>query len=295
MTVIMAKITDNKVIANGVADFHPDHIFDNGQCFRWVREADGSYTGTAFRKVVNINYIDGQIILENTSPEDFEKIWRPYLDLDRDYGVIKNLLKEDDPVMEQAITYGSGMRILKQDCWETLISFIISQNNNIPRIKKCIESLCRSHGELIGEYRGKIYYSFPSPETLAELPLSAIDPCRLGYRAGYILETAKKVAEDGGIRLALMEKEEPREAFEYLLGFSGVGPKVANCIMLFSMGMYGSFPLDVWIKRVMNRLYHIKKDDINAMNAYAEQYFKGFGGIAQQYLFYYVRQLDQII
>lgn len=281
------------ILMEGIADFHADHIFDNGQCFRWNREEDGSYTGTAFGKVINIGYQNGTLRIENSTTEDYEKIWKGYFDLDRDYGKIKKLLTENDSVMAGAIAYGYGLRILKQDPWETIVSFIISQNNNIPRIKKCVESLCEKHGEPIEEYRGKIYYSFPSPETLAVLSENAMDPCRLGYRAKYILETAKQVAADGGERLAQMEHASDETAMEYLLSLCGVGPKVANCIMLFGLGKLESFPLDVWIKRVMHKLYHIKEEDRKAMNAYAASHFKGYGGIAQQYLFYYVRNLSK--
>ena len=292
-TEMAVKEGENRVEIHGIKDFHADHIFDNGQCFRWTRESDGSYTGVAFRKVVNIHYRDEMVKIENVSREDYQQIWKSYLDLDRDYSLIKELLCEEDPVMKQAVGYGSGMRILQQDPWETLVSFIISQNNNIPRIKKCVESLCQNHGEPIGEYNGREYYSFPDPETLASLPENAIDSCRLGYRSKYILETAKQVAADGRERLAQLKDCDTETARNYLLGLSGVGPKVANCILLFSLGKYESFPLDVWIKRVMHQLYHVKEEDTKAMEEYATRYFKGYGGIAQQYLFYYARNMEE--
>ena len=280
---------ENKLIIDGVEDFHLDHTFDNGQCFRWTREEDGSYTGVAFGKALNISSKGGTVILDNVSREEYHEIWKDYLDLDRDYGSIKRMLSAKDEAMRRAITYGGGMRVLQQDPWETLISFILSQNNNISRIKKCVESLCTAHGTPIGTYRGSMRYAFPTPETLSELKPEELSPCRLGYRAKYIVETAKQVACDGGRALKSMETATAEEAMEYLLTLSGVGPKVANCIMLFSMGKYASFPLDVWIKRAMSEIYHIEEGDLKRMQEYAADHFGAYGGIAQQYLFYHMR------
>lgn len=281
---------ENKVIIEGVRDFHLDHIFDSGQCFRWWKEEDGSYTGVAFEKVLNINWTDGKIIMENATLHDFEGIWRPYLDLDRDYGEIKKTLSSDDQVLCEAISHGEGIRILQQDKWETLISFIISQNNNIPRIKKCVESLCLHFGTSLGEFRGRKIHSFPNAETLAQLTLNDLAPVMLGYRSKYILSVSKAVAADKGSVLNSLSEADYKTTLNYLLGLDGVGPKVASCIMLFSMGKYESFPLDVWVKRVMNQLYAIDEKDTKSMNAYVEQHFGQYAGIAQQYLFYYIRQ-----
>lgn len=289
------KITEEnkRVIIDGVKDFHLDHTFDNGQCFRWNKEADGSYTGVAFGKAANINYVGESLILDNISLEDFHKNWRGYLDLDRDYGAVKRMLSEKDSAMRNAISYGYGMRILQQEKWETLISFILSQNNNIARIKKCVEGLCAAHGSPLGSYRGRMYYAFPTTAALAQLSPEELDTCRLGYRAKYIVETAKQIAADEGRTLESLGRASTEEAYEYLLGLCGVGPKVANCIMLFSMGKQESFPLDVWIKRVMNQVYHIEEGNAKKMQAYAADHFGGYGGIAQQYLFYYTREISK--
>ncbi|HWQ78158.1 MAG TPA: DNA glycosylase [Anaerovoracaceae bacterium] len=281
---------NNRITVKGIKDFHLDHTFDNGQCFRWNREEDGSYTGVAFGRAVNIDYTDGALVLDNVSPEDFHNVWKDYLDLDRDYGALKRMLAEKDPAMATAISCGSGMRILRQDIWETLISFILSQNNNIARIKKCVESLCAAHGKPVGTYKGKMRYAFPAPEVLAKLSTEELDTCRLGYRAKYIAETAKQIAADGGKTLNSLGGASAEAAYEYLLTLSGVGPKVAHCIMLFSMEKYGSVPLDVWIKRVMNQIYHIEEGNVKAMQEYANRHFGEYGGFAQQYLFYYARK-----
>ena len=314
-----------KYIYEGVKDFNLDHIFDCGQCFRWSRREDGSYTGIAMGKAVNVSLkevpagegsgADGtcgpgegqprlesgkfqprlDLVIDNCSKEDFEKIWRSYLDLDRDYGAIKATLAESDQVMAKAIEGGSGIRILKQELWETMVSFIISQNNNIPRIKGCIENLARLFGEPAGEYGGVEYFNVPSAEVMSGLTAEDLAPCRLGYRAPYLVETARQVMERGGVEAVAADLEAartPEEACEYLRGFQGVGPKVASCIALFGLGRLEAFPIDVWVRRVMNRLYGIDEKDIKGMNAYAAEHFGVNGGIAQQYLFYYIRSLD---
>lgn len=275
-----------------VRDFDLDHIFDCGQCFRWEKQPDGRYLGTAFGKSVLMDYDaeEEKLKIHGADREDFETVWRRYLDLDRDYSAIKKTLAQKDNIVAEAIKYGHGIRILNQEKWETLLSFIISQNNNIPRIKKCIESLARTLGDKSGEYHGREFYSLPSPETLAAASLEDLAPCRLGYRARYLIETAKQVADEGMESLERLGSEEvsSRETFEALKGYCGVGPKVANCIALFSMGKLDRFPIDVWVKKVMNRLYGIDENDMKTMASFAEESFGQYGGIAQQYLFYYI-------
>ena len=306
-----------RVIQRQVADFHTDHIFDCGQAFRWQQQRDGSYTGIAEGRIVNIRFIPegeksqggtkadsscfsdnrtrpapcrGRIVLSNTSEEEFEGFWKKYLDLDRDYGAIKRELSQKDPVMKEAIRWGGGIRLLRQEKWEALLSFLISQNNHIPRIKGCIEALSENFGEKAGQYQGRWWYSLPSPKTLASMEPEDLSICRLGYRAKYLIGTARQVERDG--LPALEQMADPavsyEEAFEYLTRFCGVGPKVASCVLLFSMEKYKSFPLDVWMKRVMERLYGQKTE--KEMKAFAENTFGDYGGFAQQYLFYYIRQ-----
>ncbi len=280
-------------------DFNLDHIFDCGQCFRWEKEQDGSYTGVAFGKIVNMAYDEekGLLTIENADDNDFNTIWRVYLDWDTDYGQIKDKLNDQDHVIRDATSYGHGIRILKQDPWETLISFIISQNNNIPRIKGCIEKLCSQYGQSLGTFKGKEYYSFPGAEVLAKLNEEDLSPIRLGYRAKYIIETAKGVASQGGEKV-LKELAKghvtTQAAFEAISEYKGVGPKVANCILLFGMGKRDSFPIDVWVARIMNHLYKIDEADKGAMTKYAKEHFKEYGGYAQQYLFYYARSLEEL-
>lgn len=283
---------DKVFTVENVDDFDLDHIFDCGQCFRWEKNDEGKYVGTAFGKVaaIDFNKKSRQLTIYNSDREDFENIWKHYLDLDRDYGGIKKYLAEKDPVIKDAIDYGYGIRILNQEKWETLISFIISQNNNIPRIKKCIDSVAETLGDKAGTYNGKTYYNLPSPDTLAGATLDDIAPCRLGYRAKYLIETAKAVKEEGIEALEALANPEISSAqtAEALRKYCGVGPKVANCISLFSMGKIDSFPIDVWVKKVMNRLYGLDESDMKGMASFAAEKFGKYGGIAQQYLFYYI-------
>ncbi len=287
-------MTKNKDQINiEVRDFQLDHIFDCGQCFRWTKEQDGTYTGVVSGKVINVELSHrederGVLTIHNCTWGDFKNIWEDYLDLKKDYGEIKKQLSFKDSIMAEAIRYGEGIRILKQDKWETLASFIISQNNNIPRIKGCIESLCCNFGDRITDYRGRTHFSFPTFERLAALKEEDLACCKLGYRAEYIIKTARAVASDGGRGLEATEQQSYEEAFSYLVGLSGVGPKVANCILLFSMGKYDAFPIDVWVKRVMNRLYYIDEKDQKSIKTFAETHFSPWSGMAQQYLFYFI-------
>lgn len=275
-------------VIENVRDFHPEHIFECGQCFRWNRQDDGSYTGTAMGRIVNIRLCPegdegekacaGKVIIKNASPEDYDKIWRQYLDLNRDYGMIKQRLSAGDEVMENAVAAGRGIRILKQDLWETIVSFIISQNNNIPRIKGCIEKLSALAGERLEDYDGQAVYALPTVERLARLESDDLAPVRLGYRAPYLIKTARMVAEKG-----------LPENYEEVSALCGVGPKVANCITLFGLHDLSSFPIDVWVRRVMNEMYGFEEKDVRGMAAFAAERFGELGGIAQQYLFYYIR------
>lgn len=278
-----------------VKDFHLDHIFDCGQCFRWNKEEDGSYTGVAFGKAVNMS-LDGDLLtIDGSTEEDFLNIWKDYLDLDFDYGQVKEKLAAEDRVIGMAISEGQGIRILKQDLWETIVSFIISANNNIPRIKKCIENLCTKYGDDLGQYRGQRRYSFPGADVLSKITVDDLAEIKLGYRAKYIVETAKKFVEnpekytslinddiDGATALKVISKDKDTKLM-------GVGPKVANCITLFGMAKRDGFPIDVWIKRVMNHLYGFDVEDVNSMAKFAAERFGENAGIAQQYLFYYMR------
>ncbi|KUK34545.1 MAG: 8-oxoguanine DNA glycosylase domain protein, partial [Caldanaerobacter subterraneus] len=234
-----------KVIVRGIEDFNLKETFECGQCFRWNEEEDGSYTGIAYDRVINVKLEEDMLIIDNTDLNDFYDIWFDYFDLGRDYKQIKENLSRD-PILKEAIQYGQGIRILRQDTWETLVSFIISQNNRIPQIKKVIENLASSFGEPI-EYKGKIYYTFPKAEELVMFDVETIAKTKCGFRAKYILDAASKVFS-GEIDLLKLFEYSTNDIRDILMNINGVGPKVADCVILYSIGRYDTFPTDVWIK-----------------------------------------------
>lgn len=259
-------------------DFNLKHTFDCGQCFRWNENSDGSFSGVIYDKAVNIREKnDGSF---ETDFEDLE-ILKDYFDLERDYGSLKKTFSGDEN-LKKASEYGYGIRILHQEPWETLISFIISANNNIPRIKKIINSLCQNYGDKISDG----FYTFPKPETLAKLEVSDLDVIKSGFRAKYIIDASKKVYSRE-VELEKIYDMPSYEGREYLKKIKGVGDKVADCTLLFAYRKYDVFPKDVWIKRILNNLYGLDEKDFD--NG-VKHLFGNLGGFAQQYLFYYERE-----
>ena len=281
---------DNKVIIEGLSDFEPKHVFDCGQCFRWLRQEDGSYTGVVQGKVINVKKENDLIILDNTNKEDFENIWFDYFDLGRNYTEIKNKLKVMDEYLEKATEFGEGIRILQQDGWEMLISFIISANNRIPMIQRAINNLSERYGKYIGEYNGKKYYAFPTPEDLKNVSVEDIRACQTGFRDKYIKSVVDYV-NDNKEDVLSYRKLNTNECVKELVKFNGVGPKVADCIALFGMQKYDTFPVDVWVKRVMEDFYVEDNLSLPKIRKFALEKFGDLSGFAQQYLFYYAREL----
>jgi N-glycosylase/DNA lyase len=281
-----------KVIVRGIEDFNLKETFECGQCFRWNEEEDGSYTGVAYDKVINVKLEKDMLIIDNTDLNDFYDIWFDYFDLARDYRQIKESLSKD-PVLKEAIQYGKGIRILRQDTWETLVSFIISQNNRIPQIKKVVENLASSFGEPI-EYKGKVYYTFPKAEELVMFDVETIAKTKCGFRAKYILDAASKVFS-GEIDLLKLFEYSTNEIRDILMSINGVGPKVADCVILYSIGRYDTFPTDVWIKRIVEYLYLKREGTPLEIQLFAIDKFGDLSGFAQQYLFYYGREMGKKI
>ena len=288
------KVSENNLILYDVSDFKLSHTLDCGQCFRWEKEDDPefdeTYTGVAFGKVLKISQKKNTVILFDTSLQDFQDIWQKYFDFSRDYTEIKRVLSCDE-ILKKSIAFGEGIRILNQDVWECIVSFIISASNNIPRIKKIISSLCENFGNKI-EYENKTYYSFPDAETVAALSLEDISVIKCGFRDKYILDAAQKVVsgEIDTDALRLMDRTSAKKA---LCSIKGVGNKVSDCILLFSLEKYDSFPIDVWIKRVMEYYYFSGADTaVDKIEKLASEKFSPFGGFAQQYLFFYARNKD---
>ncbi|MBM7582132.1 N-glycosylase/DNA lyase [Caldicoprobacter guelmensis] len=278
--------TSRGIILKGVDDFFPQHIFECGQAFRWNWDGIG-YVGIAGGRVIRVSYDRGNVSLENVSVRDYHSFWKRYFDMDRDYGQVKAALSRD-PLLEKAMEYGWGIRILNQDPWETLISFIISANNNIPRIKRTIENLAVRFGKRI-EWKGRDFYTFPMPADLAGASVEELVACGCGYRAQYIKRTAEMVC-GGEIRLDKIAGLPYKEAHKALMACPGVGPKVADCVLLFSMGKTEAFPVDVWIKKVMQRFYPDSTGNNRGVKELAWQKFGQLAGFAQQYLFYYARE-----
>lgn len=279
-----------KVIVKGLKDFELPHIFECGQCFRWNKEADNSYTGVAKGKVINVCKQEDRVIFDNTNKEDFLNIWLDYFDLYRDYDRIKKTLAQKDPVMKKAVMHGFGIRILNQDEWETLISFIISANRGIPMIKKSIEALCKAYGNFIGEYRARLYYDFPKAEVLQSKSVEEIKKSHTGYRAKYIVDTAGMIAKKE-INIYHLKNLSTEDARKELMRLRGVGPKVADCILLFSMGKFDAFPTDVWVRRIVEYFYLPEGSTFKRIQEFAKEKFQEDAGFAQQYLFYYARAL----
>ena len=277
-----------------VKSFEPTHIFECGQCFRWNVQEDLSYTGIFKNNVLNVKKENNSIIISGICDGNIQKIVEDYFDLNRNYEEIKEKLAKVDENLKIAEEYGSGIRLLNQDLWETIISFIISANNNIPRIKKIIERIAKKYGEKI-LFENKEYYTFPNVESLSKATVEDLRELGLGFRDKRIYDTTKIILEK---QIDLEELEKIKDVNllrEKLMELPGVGEKVADCVMLFSsLKKLEVFPVDVWVRRVMNDLY-INKPDENKVSKeevrkIAKQKYGNLAGIAQQYLFYWKRE-----
>ena len=286
---------EEKIIIENQESFNLKHIFECGQCFRWNEEEDGSWIGVIKDAVIKVRIEDNKVIFTGKvlGNQDFKKIVYDYFDLNTNYTDYKNELSKIDEYLRESIKFGEGIRILKQDLWETIISFIISANNNIPRIKKIINAISSTYGKKI-VFEEKEYYLFPTPEELSKATVEDLRKLGLGFRDKRIYETTRLINEN---TISLEEIEnfaDTARAREELLKLDGVGPKVADCILLFSLKRLDVFPIDVWVRRVMNDLYIHNKDEekVNKkeLQCLAEEKFKGLSGIAQQYLFYWKRE-----
>lgn len=284
---------EQKLILKNIDCFELDHIFDCGQCFRWNKQEDGSYIGVIGSGVLQVSKNKNNVCFEGVIDGDINSIVYDYFDLGTDYNVFKKELSGIDDNMRKSIEFGSGIRILNQDLWEMIISFIISANNNIPRIKGIIDRISKKVGKKI-EWRGKEYYLFPTIEEMSELSVADFRELGAGFRDKRLYKTTQMIL-NGEVSLEFLEKcNDTALIRDELLKLDGVGEKVADCIMLFALKRFDSFPIDVWVRRVMNTLYihnedetKVSKKDIN--NA-ANELFGDIRGIAQQYLFYWARE-----
>jgi len=281
-----------KYTIKNMNSFELKDIFDCGQCFRWNAQEDGSYTGIFKNNVINVKKENNEIIFEGICEKDIKETIENYFDLNRNYEEIKANLSKIDENMKTSIEYGQGIRILNQDLWETIISFIISANNNIPRIKGIIERLSEKYGNEI-EYNGKKYYTFPTPEQLKNVSVEEYRKLGLGFRDIRLYETTKMILEKEVDLEKMKQNPNTQEVRDELLKLSGVGPKVADCILLFSdLKRFEVFPIDVWVRRVMNDLYIKQEDETKVskkqIEKIAQEKFWNLAGLAQQ--FYWRRE-----
>ncbi|MBE5805743.1 MAG: 8-oxoguanine DNA glycosylase [Clostridiales bacterium] len=292
---MIINMREQKIEIEKIQTFNLKDIFECGQCFRWNKNESGIYVGIVGQNVLKIKENDYKIVIESYGQDDLEELFNNYFDMNRNYEEIKNKLRSIDGYMEESIKYGEGIRILNQDLWETIISFIISANNNIPRIKGIIEKMCKEYGTRI-VWNNEEFYTFPSVEQLSKASVNDLRKLGLGFRDIRIYETTKLI-KDGIIDLEILHKQKDTDALrEELLKLSGVGPKVADCILLFStLKRFDVFPIDVWVRRVMNDLY-IKNKNENKVSKkqildIANIKFGDICGLAQQYLFYWKRSI----
>ena len=263
----------NTAIIQNAANFDLAQTLDCGQAFRWKEKDGGRWCGIAHEKYIELYRKDNDIYIENMTENEFNSFWKDYFDLDRDYGEVIASFSENE-TLRAASAMGSGIRILRQEPWEALCSFIISQNNNIPRIKGIIERLCENFGKKTAGG-----YTFPSAESLADKTPEDLAVIRSGFRAKYIIDAAKKVSS-GEIDLESLKHKSREEAQSALMTIKGVGPKVADCALLYGLSHIEAFPKDVWIKRALAEYFD---------GELPECAFK-YAGIAQQYIFYYIRE-----
>ncbi len=285
---------EQKYTIKNIDSFEPKDIFECGQCFRWNKQEDGSYTGVFKNNVMNVKKDKDTIIFHGICENDIKETVEDYFDLNRNYKQIKEKLAQIDENVKTSIEYGKGIRILNQDLWEMIISYIISANNNIPRIKGIIEKMSKKYGKEI-KWNEEKYYTFPTVEELKDVTVEEYRELGTGFRDIRLYETVKMIS-NGEIKLEELQKNpNTYEVREKLLTLSGVGPKVADCILLFStLKRFEVFPIDVWVRRVMNELY-IKNEDETKVNKkdiekIAQDKFGNLAGLAQQYLFYWKRE-----
>ncbi len=279
----------DKTYIRDLEEFDPKDIFTCGQAFRWYEEYDNSYTFVTNKRVANAKREDGNIVLSGVNEKDFLNIFYNYFDLKRNYKEVMDELSIDE-TLKKAVEYGRGIRILNQEKFETIISFIISANNQIPRIKNSIEKISKMYGEFIGSDENREYYSFPSVDALSKAkPEDLREFARVGFRDVRIVE-ASQMINRGEVDIDRVSEMELEDARKYLQLLPGVGPKVADCILLFAYDRVESFPVDVWIKRVMEELYIHEETKKSEIATRGREVFGNNAGFANQYLFYYGRE-----
>lgn len=278
---------DNYVVLEGVKNFNIKQVVECGQCFRWKKVTDSNYIGVAYGRVIEVVQEGDKIQILNTTEEDFNNIWQEYFDFNRDYSEVKDKLI-DDELLKKSMEFGYGVRVLNQEPFEILISFIISARNSIPVISKTINNISKKYGTKL-QYKGEDYYTFPTIEQLSIATEDDIRETGASFRSKYIVDTVRRL-KDGELSLEEIMALNDDECHTKLQEFKGVGAKVADCVMLFSMKKTSAFPVDVWVKRAMIYFYNAKDSSLNKIRIFARDRFGELSGFAQQYLFYYARE-----
>ena len=293
----VVQLENNSIVIKGVKNFNIKQVLECGQCFRWEKISNNNYIIVAYRRVIEVVQNGDDVTIYNTNLKDFEEIWKDYFDLNTEYAPLKDELAKDE-LLSKSVDFGYGIRILNQEPFEILISFIVSARNSIPAIMKTIKKISEKWGDKI-EYKGNTYYAFPTPEQIKNAQLEEIKETGASFRSKYILDTIARVNE----ALENPDNEEVNiynldhikslttdECHTALQKFMGVGAKVADCIMLFSMNKKSAFPVDVWIKRAMIHFYLAPDVSLNKIRVFGRDKFGELAGLAQQYLFYYARE-----
>ena len=279
----------NNVIIEKIIDFDIEEVLECGQCFHFTKLDEKHYEILAFGKYLRIKQTEDMLILFDTTLDDFNQIWRTYFDLDKDYKTIKSKILNCDIRLEDAINAKPGVRILKQEFFETLISFIISQNKQIPHIKQIVHTISERFGNEIMLPDGRKVYSFPTVNQLDLISEEQLRECKVGFRAPYI-RCAVEMVSSGEINEEELLSMSVNHAREKLMTIKGVGEKVANCVLLFGLGFTDTFPVDVWMKRIMEYMYFTKPQDKKIIEQFAMEKYGDLAGYAQQYLFFYGRE-----
>lgn len=278
---------NGNLILTKVKDFNIEQILECGQCFHFVKLKDMEYVTVAYDKALHIKQESDTVILYDTDMNDYNSVWKKYFDMDTDYGKIKKYLKDNCKELTDAIREKSGIRILRQDFTETLLSFIISQNKQIPHIKQIVAGISKEYGRLAGVVEGQEFYSFPKLEELLRITEDDFRSLKTGFRAPYLCDAISHLKEWG--EMGSFADLSYEEAKNKLMTIKGVGDKVANCVLLFGLGYTSAFPVDVWIKRIMESIYFKEDTSKDKIMDYAKERFGEYGGYAQQYLFYFAR------
>jgi len=281
----------SQVIVKNIENFSLEQIAESGQSFRWQGNDDGSFIVTALNETLHLVESGNNLIINGIDQESFDKKWAHYFDFDRNYNEVISDLKGRDEYLDQAIKYGNGIRILNQDLWEIIVTFIISSNNNIPRIKNSIEMLSQKYGSYIKTINGTKYYSFPKASVLSQAKIQELRACGLGYRDKYILKTSQMVTE-GIVDLNALKNKPRKDVKKELKKLFGVGNKVADCILLFGCEQPAAFPVDTWVKKILAEYYDFHEKKQERIDAFVKKHFGQYAGIAQQYLFYYIRHKE---